>query len=285
MTAHLTTTETLRHMSQQPDTGYRTGATMVGGVSVAWELAGAGPLVVLLHGWGGCIASMAPIRESLKSEYRVLSIDLPGFGQSTRPDEVWGSAEYAACIGSVIDDAAPGPVLAIIGHSFGGKVAAYLGITQPIPVRSLVLVGTPGVRLPLSPEAERRSVRARRLKRMATRLPGPLRRAMQRRFERMGSEDYRNAGEMRPILVRAVNEDLSEDLPELRVPTLLVFGGADPHTPPEIGRRMERLIPGSGLVVLDASGHFPYLDEPAAFARVIRSFIASMAAEHAEVRP
>lgn len=250
--------------------------TVVDGLAVNWELVGEGPLVVLLHGWGGCIASMAPIREALKADHSVLSIDLPGFGESARPAEVWGSPEYAACVGWLLTEVAPGPVLAVVGHSFGGKVAAYLGIDQPVAIESLVLVGTPGVRLPLSPEAVKRIARVKRAKRIAARLPGPLRSAIERRFERLGSEDYRNAGEMRPILVRAVNEDLSDTLPNVHVPTLLVFGGADPHTPPEIGRRMQALIPGSGLVLMERSGHFPYLDEPAAFARVLKSFLDSM---------
>lgn len=250
--------------------------TCVDGVDVNWEMVGSGRTVVLLHGWGGCIASMSPVRDALKSDYSVLSIDLPGFGKSDRPGAVWGSEEYAACVGRVLKDSGVQELLAIIGHSFGGKVAAYLSLQQPVPVKSLVLVGTPGIRLPLSPEAVKRIAKVKRAKRLAKHLPGPLRTSIERRFERLGSEDYRNAGDMRPILVRAVNEDLSGQLPKIAVPTLLVFGGLDPHTPPAIGQAMEKLIPGSGLVVLDGSGHFPYLDEAAAFSRIVRSFLTSI---------
>lgn len=252
--------------------------TRANGVDVNWELVGEGgrPVVVLLHGWGGCIASMAPIREALRSEYAVLSIDLPGFGQSAPPPDVWGSEQYAACIGEVLRAAGLGKVLAVVGHSFGGKIAAYLAVGQPVAIGSLVLVGTPGVRLPLSPEAERRIASVKRAKRVARLLPGPLRRSIERRLVSRGSEDYRNAGELRPILVRVVNEDLSPLLPNIQVPTLLLFGANDTATPPEIGRRMEGSIPGSGLVVLERSGHFPYLDEPAAFMRITKSFLESM---------
>lgn len=250
--------------------------TRAHGVDVSFELVGEGPAVVLLHGWGGCIASMAPIREALRADYTVLSIDLPGFGDSTPPPDVWGSEEYAACIGEVLRASGVGSVLAVIGHSFGGKIASYLAVKQPVPIGALVLVGTPGVRLPLSPEAARRIASVKRLKRIARILPGPLRRSLERRLVNRGSEDYRNAGDLRPVLVRVVNEDLSSFLPDIPVPTLLVFGANDTATPPEIGRRMESLIRGSGLVVLDRSGHFPYLDEPAAFTRIVRSFLESM---------
>jgi 3-oxoadipate enol-lactonase len=81
---------------------------------------------------------------------------------------------------------------------------------------------------------------------------------------------------MWPILVRVVNEDLRPELPALRVPTLLVWGEHDTAAPPEIAHEMESLIPGSGLVLLPQSAHFPYLDEPRAFSAVLRSFLSSI---------
>lgn len=249
---------------------------VVSGVRVNYEIVGKGPTVLLLHGWGGCIGSMAPIRDSLKRSYRVITVDLPGFGLSERPPAVWGSAEYGAAIAELLRETDTPQTVAVIGHSFGGKVAIRLALANPGITRSLVLVGTPGVRLPLSPKAARRVATVKRARAVAPHLPGPLRRWLEGRLITLGSEDYRNAGEMRPILVKTVNEDLREVLPGIAVPTLLVWGALDDAAPLEIGRQMEQLIRGAGLVVLEKSGHFPYLDEPGAFAAVLASFLTSM---------
>ena len=69
-------------------------------------------------------------------------------------------------------------------------------------VESLLLVGTPGTRLPLSDETKRRIARVKRAKKFARLLPCPIRRSIESRYEKLGSEDYRNAGPMRPILVK-----------------------------------------------------------------------------------
>ncbi len=246
------------------------------GMRVGYEVVGEGAAVLLLHGWGGCVASMSPIREALRSEYTVVSVDLPGFGESEMPDEVWGSAEYAACVAGLLEAAGFPRLLAAVGHSFGGKVAMHLALQGRIAVGSLVLVGAPGARLPLSKQARRRIARVKFAKRVARVMPAAVRKAVETRMSRLGSADYRNAGAMRPILVRAVNEDLRELLPDIAVPTLLVWGRLDQDTPLEIARIMEGSIPGSGLVVMERSGHFPYLDEPAAFNAVVRSFLVSM---------
>ncbi len=246
-------------------------------MSINYEAVGDGPVVVLLHGWGGCIAAMSPIREALRSEYTVVSLDLPGFGMSDAPSDVWGSDAYARFVGATLSSAGYTDVLCAIGHSFGGKVAAHLALQGAISVRSLMLVGTPGARLPLSEETKRRIARTKRGKKIAAMLPGPIRRSIEKRYEKLGSEDYRNAqGIMRSILVKTVNEDIRERLSGIVVPTLLVFGANDTATPVEIGRIMEGKIAGSGLVVMENSGHFAYLDEPAAFNAVARSFLGSV---------
>ena len=75
----------------------------------------------------------------------------------------------------------------------------------------------------------------------------------------MGSADYRSAGPLRPILSRVVSENLSEVASAVRCPTLLLYGSDDTETPPEIGERFNRLIPGSEFSVLQGLGHLDIL--------------------------
>ena len=66
---------------------------------------------------------------------------------------------------------------------------------------------------------------------------------------------------MRPILVRAVNENLSDVARAVQVPTVLVYGDRDRETPPDIGKRLQKLMPRSRLVVLRGFDHWDVLTE------------------------
>src|SRR5439155_11571600 len=81
---------------------------------------------------------------------------------------------------------------------------------------------------------------------------GPARDRLRQRF---GSADYRQAGALRPILIKTVGEDLSESARAVRCPTVLVYGEHDRETPPEIGLRLKELIQGSQLYVLRGFDH------------------------------
>ncbi len=93
-------------------------------------------------------------------------------------------------------------------------------------------------------------------------------------YKRIASQDYRDAGHLRPIMVKVVNEDLSHLLPRIKASTLVVWGSEDDAVPVAHARRMNDLIPDSGLVLFEGSGHFAYLDEPERFCRIVRHFFA-----------
>jgi pimeloyl-ACP methyl ester carboxylesterase len=78
---------------------------------------------------------------------------------------------------------------------------------------------------------------------------------------------------MRACLVKTVNEDLSALLPQIKAPTLLVWGDKDTATPLADGQRMEREIPDAGLVTLEGAGHFSFLDQPYVYRAVLQSFL------------
>ena len=232
--------------------------------------AGGEPIVVL-HGWGGRIESMAPILSCLSDRRRVLALDLPGFGESPAPETAWGTADYADFVIAVL--AGAGVTKAdFVGHSFGAKTSLYLAATAGPLVSRLVLAGSSGLRTPPSLKA--------RVKRGVSRVgraagafgpPGRVLRAAV--YRRIASEDYRNAGPLRPTFVKVVNEDLAPLLPRVAVPTLLVWGTEDDAVPVAHAQTMERAIPDAGLVLFEGAGHFAYLDEPDRFCRVVRHFL------------
>lgn len=233
---------------------------------------GAGSPVVVLHGWGGRIESMAPAIDCLRGSFRVVAFDLPGFGSSPAPRETWGTADYA----DFLRDALAGMGIErahFVGHSFGAKASLYLAATYPQLVDKLLLVGSSG--LTSAPSMKARAKRlVSKTARAAGKLGPPGRALKQAVYRRLASEDYRNAGEMRSTFVKVVNEDLSDLLGSVKASTLLVWGTEDDAVPVTHARKMEEAIPDAGLVLFEGAGHFAYLDEPQRFCRVARHFLA-----------
>lgn len=234
---------------------------------------GHGPPVVVLHGWGGRIESMAPVIACLRRDFRVVALDLPGFGDAPLPAAVWGTLEYARFVADVMGELAVERPH-VVGHSFGAKTALCLAAAHPALVSKLVLVSSPGIRTPPS----RRAWARRRLSAFGRRLGGlgPLGRAARSFvYRRVASSDYEEAGALRPVLVRVVNEDLLPLLGRVECPTLLVWGTEDDAVPVAHARIMESAIPDAGLVLFQGAAHFPYLEHPERFCRIVRHFFAT----------
>ena len=234
---------------------------------------GAGQPVVVLHGWGGRIESMAPVIDCLRRGHRVVAVDLPGFGESPAPAGVWGTPDYAEYVRDLLRDLDVERAH-FVGHSFGAKTSFYLAATHPDVVEKLVLVGSPGLRTPPSMKARAKRGVSRAGK-AAGRLGPPGRWVKQRLYERLASQDYRDAGPMRSILVKVVNEDLGHVLPRIKSSTLLVWGTEDDAAPVKHAHIMERLIPDAGLVLFDGAGHFAYLDQADRFCTIVRHFFGA----------
>jgi pimeloyl-ACP methyl ester carboxylesterase len=226
----------------------------IGGLETYYTLDGQGEPVVLLHGWGTSSESLAGVAAWLRTAFRVLCLDLPGFGWSQAPPGAWGTDEYAAHVVALLDRADTGRA-AFVGHSFGGRIAITLAAHQPARVSRLALVASAGVRPRRGARYHLRVATTKLLARIA------------------GSRDYRAAGRMRPTLVKVVNEDLTSLLPMVQAPTLLLWGDQDR----EVGRyameAMAARIPRARLVVFPGSGHFPFQDAPALFLPQLTGFL------------
>lgn len=244
------------------------------GLDTFYTLEGSGSPVLLLHGWGASSQHLSAVAVGLAPTFRVLAVDLPGFGWSDPPPEAWGSGEYAAHVRRLLDRLAIGPA-AVLGHSFGGRVAIQLAAASPARVARLVLVASAGIRPPRGSGYYARVGATKLLKAMAA-LPGlgRLGRPLATWWvERAGSRDYRAAGRLRPTLVRLVNEDLAPLLPRIQAPTLVLWGDQDR----EVGRaavvRLASGIRGARLLVFEGAGHFPFQDTPERFRDTLIAFL------------
>lgn len=230
------------------------------------------PAVVIMHGWGCNHTTVASIARIFEGKMRVVNVDLPGHGESPEPPEAWGIDMYTRQIEELIKTL--GLVRpALLGHSFGGRIAILLSSRND--VSKVVLVDAAGIKPKRKPKYYFKVYSFKTAKRLLPLLLG--RRKGNEIIERMrgkaGSADYRNSSPMmRAVMSRCVNEDLRHVMPSIKAPTLLIWGEEDTATPLSDAKTMERLIPDSGLVSFPGCGHYSFLDNPAGFRAVINEF-------------
>lgn len=226
------------------------------GGTVFGESYGSNPARVLaLHGWG---RSHDDFREVLSgaatggSPLDAIAIDLPGFGASPPPGEVWGASQYAAAIGPLLDEMTEGAIL--VGHSRGGGIAVELARLSPSRISGLVLSGVPLV--PARGGSSRIATRYRVVRNLARRgLVSDER--LEHARERYGSRDYREAsGVMRDVLVRVLQEDYMDSLRSLDCPVVLVWGTDDIAAPIALAHKALRTLKNGRLVEVPGVGHF-----------------------------
>lgn len=249
----------------------------VNGMKINYEEKGEGELVVLLHGWGSNIKLFANLIELLSKKYKVVAMDMPGFGESDEPPAAWCVDDYADFVVSFLESYRTDKVM-LLGHSFGGRVIIKLNSHKNLPfeITKVILVDSAGI---LPPKSNKKSFRTRWYKFckgiLSTGLMQKLApEALEKLRVKYGSADYVAASPlMRQVLVKTVNEDLEPLLPEIKCPTLLVWGVNDTATPLSDGEKMEKLIPDAGLVKLENAGHYSFLDQQYTFNRVMSSFM------------
>ncbi len=191
--------------------------------------------------------------------YGVAALDFPPFGKSPEPSECWSLKDYTALTLSVMDSLGIDKAV-IVGHSFGGRVAIDIA-AKTDRAEKLVLVSAAG----LTPKRglkyklrQRRFLRNRKKGRDVT---------------AYYSSDYLAMPErLRGVFSRIVSEDLSDRLPLVRCPTLVVYGSHDTETPPYMAKRMYKEIKDSRIVRLEG-GHFAYAERHTAFMTALDNFL------------
>ncbi|MGH9128233.1 MAG: alpha/beta fold hydrolase [Acidimicrobiales bacterium] len=229
------------------------------------------PWVLALHGWRRTHADFGAVLGAGEATLDSIALDLPGFGATPPPPAPWGSAEYATELLPVLVDMAAergGPVV-VLGHSFGGRVAAHLAAGSPELVRALVLSGVPrlaGVGTAGVGTKVRRTAPTFRIGRALHRRGLIGEATMEGLRMRYGSADYRGAqGVMRQVLVRAVNESYEAQLAALRCDVELVWGEADTVAPLDGARQAAEALGARGrLSVCPGVGHLTPLEAPGA---------------------
>ena len=232
----------------------------VQGLRIRYLERGSGTPLLLLHGWGSSLETFHGLGGDLARLFRVTAFDFPGHGESDLPPGTWRVDDFVELTLGLMAELGIEQA-AVLGHSFGGRVAIKLAAARPEKVTRLVLVDAAGVPPPRTWRRAMRRGASRFANGIGRHLGGPGRAVRRAIVRRIASPDYLNAGPLRATFVAIVNEDLRPALSAIKCPTLLVWGENDEDTPLADARIMEKLIPNSSLLVLKNAGHFSYLDQ------------------------
>jgi len=268
-----------RHPSRS---GPEMATIRVGELDIAYQRRGAGPPIVLLHGFVGDSREWRSQIDDLSDEFTVVAWDAPGSGRSSDPPETFRLADYADCLAAFIDAAG----LArphVVGLSFGGALALELYRRHPTIPASLVLASAYAGWAGSLPE----EIVEERLRQtlQAADLPPVQRVSAMIPTMFSGSpppEPVEAFGEIileihpagfRTMARSLAEADLRDILPRISVPTLLLYGDEDVRAPMTVAQDLHSKIPASRLVVMPGVGHMSGIEAPDTFNAEVRTFL------------
>lgn len=268
---------------------------MTGGhppLQLATTMTGSGEPVVVIHGFTGSGAAMAPLIDRLNGRRRI-AVDLPGHGRSPAPPEQsrYSVEAMAESVARLAATAADEPYH-VVGYSMGGRVALALAASHPHECRSLTLISATAGMTDETERARRRQADEALADRighhgleqfvedwMALPMWDTLRaRLSQTEWDasmrqRRGSDPVGLANSLRAGGTGTMTP-LWDRLGTLDAPTLVVCGELDAKFV-DIGRRMSRLLPDSELVVMPGVGHAAHLEVPDESAHAVQGHLAA----------
>ncbi len=255
------------------------------GLSIAYQRAGSGPALVLLHGFALDSRSWRPQIEGLSDRFTVIAWDAPGTGQSQDPPETFGIGDWADALSEVLAFARIQQAH-VVGLSWGGLLAQEFYRRYPSRVISLVLAGTyAGWKGSLPAPVPQQRLEA--VVRDSSLSPDEFaRKYVPSMFGDAATPEVRNelgdimsafhpAG-LRLMATTLAHADTREFLLRINVPTLLIWGDADKRSPLAVGQAIRDAIAAARLEIIPGAGHLSNLERAAEFNTMVRNFCLSL---------
>lgn len=257
---------------------------------------GAGPPLVLLHGFTGSTETWSPLVPRLADEHRVLAIDLPGHGRSSAPSDPgrYALERFADDLVRVLDHLSIDRV-ALLGYSMGGRAGLRFALAHGDRLAALILESTsPGI-----PDPQLRQERINADQMLADAIETDGMEAFVKRWESLPlweSQKKLQGGVRQKLRTQrlantaiglanslrgagaGVDTSVLDRLQEIQVPVLVVAGDLDSRYV-ELGHTMVRSIPNASMVVVPEAGHSVHLEKPEALTEAAVSFLRGLASD------
>jgi pimeloyl-ACP methyl ester carboxylesterase len=241
---------------------------VVEGLLTNYQILGEGKeTLLILPGWKRSVNEWIPVAKSLANKYKVILLDLPGFGITAMPKSTFGVFEYADFVQKFLGKLKIDKCI-VLGHSFGGRLAIVLA-SESGTVKKLVLVDSGGI--------EQKSLYAK-LMQILRKILAPFFLILPVSVKNkigsvIGSVDYKTSGEMRKIFVKIVNQNLRIYLPKIKIPTVIIWGDKDNQLPVSETKIFKQEIVGSKVRIIWGAGHDPHIQKPEQLANILNEIL------------
>lgn len=246
---------------------------IVDNLATEYKDEGTGKVLLFLHGWKDSLSSFDPLVEPLSKEYRIIRLDLPGFGKTEMPKGDWDLESYINFVSSFIYKLDL-LVYALAGHSFGGRIIIK-GIAQgKLKSEKIILIGSAGI-------AKRKTFKnyffkvLAKIGKVVTYIP-PFyfyRDILKKKLYGFVGSDYFKTGVLKNTFLKVIQEDLGGYAKKINIPALLIWGANDTETPASDGHRLNGMIKDSKLVVIENAGHFVHKEKSEEVVELMRKFL------------
>ena len=236
--------------------------------------------LVFLHGYGEHLLTWRGVIDPLAKHYRILAVDLPGFGGSDKPDRPYTVDSMVATVRDLLARWTKPPVI-LVGHSMGGAISAATAAAEPEKVVALVLVAPAGIDVALGGIMDTMSRRRSALIGMWE----AARASVTPMHDPAWFEEPPDRARYDPALdpafrastARALRdfqfEGLGEVYRKLGLPVLLVWGTADPVVPADVADSLAKYLPCHQLAFLERTLHRPQVERPDAVVAILERFL------------
>lgn len=223
---------------------------------INYESKGKGELVLLLHGWGDSWQTFTHLINKLSLNYHVVALDLPGFGGSQMPKDVWNLDNYAKLVHDFLAKLNLVKLDLVIGHSNGGALAIRAISLGYLKTNKLVLLAASGIR---DTNNKRRAITklvAKTGKVVTFFMPRETKQKLRLKLYGTIGSDMLVAPHLQETFKVTVRQDVQADAAKIGIPTLLIYADKDPAIPLSDAKRYHELMIHSKLEVVSCNDHF-----------------------------
>jgi len=244
----------------------------VNNLRINYKIVGSGPTILILHGWGSNSEKWQKVGELLtEKKFKVIIPDLPGFGKTQELPDAWSLENYSDFVKEFVL-ALNLDKFYLLGHSFGGAVAIKFSLKSPRKIEKLFLVAAACIRKKTIKKWM--LIRISKFLKIFSFLPFyPLARKAFYKFIVRDSEYQYQEGVMKKSFLKIINEDLSQVLISIKIPTIIIWGAKDDTTLIEDAYFMEKEIKNSKLVIISEGDHYLEQKKPEKLAEIILDFL------------
>ncbi|HBS05900.1 MAG TPA: hypothetical protein DEA96_13100 [Leptospiraceae bacterium] len=251
----------------------------IDGYEIPYYRGGEGPPLILIHGFGDSKISFLQSAKHLTSDYDVIMLDVPGFGDTEQKDgRIYSIRNQAETLHAFLQKLELDSVF-LAGNSMGGHISAAFTLMHPEQVRKLILINAAGLRVddpvPYKPsEAPLRTVEDfdKSIGEMFKQKPW-IPQAFKVHFVENSMRNFSWLNRMRRDIREGEDYILNQRAKDITTQTLILWGDSDTVVSPAHAQVWSRLLPNSTLIILDQTGHAPQYERPEDTARVLKSFL------------